>query len=197
MEALLYCCQSGKRLVTLDTIHFFLASKRELRAYYRKHSFPKELNGTICVSCNIDVVEKINYKEEILDSGSTCRYIDTKTLDEGGLLKASCLNLDAFYAYYPKFALHLSNVTNIRPLKLPCLCLLHNNERGIEPLANEPLYKVPQNMCYAYRFNFETKQLEKILLISIRAENMVNIMNFLKTVETRRNITNKLKELIR
>lgn len=55
----------------------------------------------------------------------------------------------------------------------------------------KPLTKAPQNMCYCYHWLGD-----EYVLISIRPEWVEKILNGSKTIEVRKSIVNKLKELI-
>lgn len=55
----------------------------------------------------------------------------------------------------------------------------------------KPLTKAPQNMCYCYHWLGD-----EYVLISIRPEWVAKILNGEKTIEIRKSIVNKLKELI-
>lgn len=75
------------------------------------------------------------------------------------------------------YGLHLKNVKVFDRLK---------------DLSDYGLKKAPQNMCYVYDENGH-----KCILISIHPEPMCQILNGEKTIEVRRKILNKLKELIK
>lgn len=55
----------------------------------------------------------------------------------------------------------------------------------------KPLTKAPQNMCYCYHWLGD-----EYILISIKPEWVEKILNGCKTIEVRKSIVNKLKELI-
>ena len=84
--------------------------------------------------------------------------------------------------YKKGYAIHISNLEIIdRPYDL--YEWFNKDEK--------PLTKSPQNMCYCYHWLGD-----EYILISIRPEWVEKILNGEKTIEVRKSIVNKLKELI-
>jgi len=50
-------------------------------------------------------------------------------------------------------------------------------------------------MCWAWWYNIETNEWERVLILSIQSKNLVNIANGLKDIETRRQVVNEIKEM--
>lgn len=135
-----------------------------------------KINGKICVSAETEEVEKISYD---------CYRFETQTVKQNDLLKRSSLILDEFLNYHPRYAIHLSNVKIINPILLgDCGFRKYN-------FGDEILKRIPQNMTQAWIDG------KPITIISIRPENLMNIIDGCKDIELRRGLTKDLKELIK
>ena len=101
------------------------------------------------------------------------------------IIEKSCLSLEEMKKYIGDkkgYAIHISNLEIIdRPYDL--YEWFNKDEK--------PLTKSPQNMCYCYHWLGD-----EYILISIRPEWVEKILNGEKTIEVRKSIVNKLKELI-
>lgn len=156
------------------------------------------LNGTVCFACDIDEVEELDM-----------RRCDMRNY---WYPKRACVSVEAMEKYakvkevgtgivYLKnlYALYLTNVKAIKPMPIFKLMTDTNKLDEIEKthMIAPSLKRAPQNMCYAWWFNPETRKQERVLVISVHPQNLCNIANGVKDIETRRVIVNGLKELIK
>lgn len=194
MKALLYCTKAKPSLYKNPTW--------QLGEWYRRHDPEfltgdkknlrniKILNGTVCFECEIEKAEEI--ENTLLHMAPTFMH-ETKTLCDSELLRRACLTPEEADEYMPKHALYLTNVKSIKPFPITGMARRDPTELSVaESLANR-MRHAPQNMCYGYRWN--GMEWERVLVLSIRPENICNIANGLKDIETRRAVTKKLEEL--
>lgn len=157
----------------------------------------ESLNGKIVAECDFEC-EEIECRISIGTNGIHDEYT-TKSLGEKELLYASKIDEITFINYLKGkngYAIHLKNLHIFdRPRRLSCYSTY------IKEIVNtwwfylnhkkaKQLEKAPQNMMYCYGNNTG----EKYILISIRPEWLVKILNGEKTIEVRKRI---LKEMIR
>ncbi len=224
MKLLLYCTKEKNKLdILLPDEHydkkFYLYSCPYENFHYQK------LNGTIVAECECDFVEKVNcccipYKERnnlgyehFLDNGvykvdwkngvnltfKEYQYNDPKIYKNHGVVferngkridtmlknedfKKICLTAQELLDYINLgnygYLLHFKNVK------------LFNQPRNLNYYGLE---KAPQNMMKVC----EKDDVEKTsILISIRPEHLIKILNGEKSIEVRRQILKELKELL-
>jgi len=159
----------------------------------------KPLNGTICATAECNKVEEIHWNEDFY-------AYSTKELRVSELRKRACLSAEQLYDYLPKYsksyAIYLESVKKIEPIEISDLRKDFGGGMGVMDKSGHycrfpTLTKAPQNMCYAWWFNEDRKFWEPVIVISIHAEPLCNILNGIKDIETRREIVNGLKELIK
>lgn len=122
------------------------------------------------------------------------------------LIKKSCLSFDELGKYVcfkngidNFYAIHISNLEIFDEPKELAKHTLDNNSdfyikkwiKKFDSFKGSALTKAPQNM-----FNVYDKDGNHYVLISIRPEWVAKILNGEKTIEVRKSIVNKLKELI-
>jgi len=185
IKAYLYCAKAGEKLVRyskkgMNTLGY--ATENELSE--------ASLNGTVCFSCDIEKVEEI--ENTLLHMAPTFMH-ETKTLCDSELLRRACLTPEEADEYMPKHAIYLRNVKAIEPLKINEL--YRDKERF--PNDNRFITKAPQNMCWAWWGHTvgTHERFERVLVMSIRSNNLCNIANGLKDIETRRQVVNEIKEM--
>lgn len=115
------------------------------------------------------------------------------------LIKKSCLSFDELGKYVcPKngidnfYAIHISNLEIFdKPKELNEYMVKAKKDKNWIGHKYIALHKAPQNMCNVYdRFG------NHYVLISIRPEHIAKILTGKKTIEVRKKVVNKLKELI-
>ena len=145
------------------------------------------LNGKIVAQFDCEKVEKF-------DVPYPAYFWEVKDELEH-ITKGSCLSLMSLHHYLKNdsgYAIHISNLEifdepkELNDFKLfnPNYCLYTN------------IKKAPQNMCYVVKeiaMGFAPS--EEYILISIRPEWVCKILNGEKTIEVRKSIVNKLKEI--
>ena len=192
VKAYLYCTKAKPYLTKVVELgKYYCAFKKGMNTlgYTTENELSEaSLNGTICFSCDIEKVEEI-YFDPILDC------FMTKTLGESSLEKRACLSNEELKDYNPKHALYLKNVKEIKPKHV---YLVRFNKEPPEPFFYDRYFKkeitkAPQNMCKGYYL--ENGVWKEYILISIRPENLCNIANGLKDIETRRQVVNEIKEM--
>lgn len=187
MKALLYCTK-GKdylRVYPFDlTNSFFQLTDDSFNA----------LNCKIVASCNIDKVEEIDNGSRFNDEG---RYYVTIHMSFGMLLEKSCLTDKELEKYLQEdigYALHLTNLKVFDKPKELSEYYLFDPEHYIF----KDIKKAPQNMCRVVKqpeLMWATPK-EQYILISIQPQHLCNILNGKKTIEVRRKVINRLKEMI-
>lgn len=199
MERLLFYCTKAKPYITYDSYD---------KRVWNTDLSELMLNGKIVVECEYDLVEVIKY------ASYDCTYY-TNTIDTFGLppllLQKSCLDHDALDEYLKEdngYAIYLKNVKVFDEPKELGECEMQVSEIDYDTLSCDSctmlkkdckecyynyreLRKAPQNMCYV---GFKG---QKYILIPIKSQYLVHILNGEKTIEVRRKILNALKELIK
>lgn len=149
------------------------------------------LNGTIVAECECDLVEEIlNEKVYYEDFYGWRHDFSTNTLCGLDIFKKSCLKEEDLLLYLDEekgYALHLKNPKIFdKPLTFKHNCIY------TDVYKFKLVKRAPQNMMYVYnRFG------NRYILLPIKPQYLVHILNGEKTIEVRRKILNALKELIR
>lgn len=186
MKLLLYCTKSKPYLVK-EAFKGYMATNNLGVLEEEKERFI--LNGKIVAECDYEV-------EEIECIRCDLKYIEyhyiTKTLSEKELLKKSCLDFPKLQDYLRLnngYAIHIKNLNIFdKPRELKNYKIKKEFLGGKQVFWKE-LKNAPQNMMYCYGNNTG----EKYILISIRPEWLVKILNGEKTIEVRKKV---LKEMI-
>ena len=156
------------------------------------------LNGKIVGECDYEV-EKISKRYSMWDIGFSLTLYETKTLNNNTLLKRACLNTQQMDTYISNggYAIHIKNLYIFdKPKELSDYAKL---EKFIDEWHTgystrfTSLKQAPQNMCYAYKYNWSENKLDKYILISIKPEWLCKILNSEKTIEVRKKV---LKEML-
>ena len=100
--------------------------------------------------------------------------------------------------YKPLYAIHIKNLHIFdKPKELSD----YYSQGQVNWIEETELYRLkngitsaPQNMCYAYKYNYSKNKLEKYILISIKPEWLCKILNGEKTIEVRKKV---LKEMLK
>lgn len=185
MKLLLYCTKAKPYLFNQNIYEFY-----ESKYITSTHKFHEKqdylLNGKIVAECDSEV-EEITY-ELYGDLDWQHDYLPTtNTMDVCNLENASCLDRTEIENYLRGnngYAIHIKNLKIFdEPKELSyyyryCPC-------SYNPL--QPIKVAPQNMMYAYNFKDYDEKPEYIL-ISIRPEHLVNILNGNKTIEIRKKV---------
>ena len=95
--------------------------------------------------------------------------------------------------YDPRHALYLKNVKAIKPFPITGVARRDPTGLNIAEGIASGMFRAPQNMGYAWLY--EDGKWVRYLLLSIRPENICNIANGLKDIETRRQVVNEIKEM--
>lgn len=182
-------------------------------------------NGKIVAECDCEKVEEIAYTRTISNIRNGYQYGNVNNFYTNSLsLKdefqiKTCLSESELMSYFkPKnhryekcgYALHLKNLKIFDEPKELSECELQVSEIDYDTLSCDSctmfkkdckecyhhyevkeLCKAPQNMCYVW---FKG---QKYILLPIKPQYLVHILNGEKTIEVRRKILNSLKELIR
>lgn len=183
IKLLLYCTKSKPYLVSYNNTneHWYLLRENEKKPFPHLNSY----NGKIVAECDFEVEEIETYYNNQIYKG--CRVHTIKTYNISKLLELSCLNqkqLDDYLGENNGYAIHIKNLNIFdKPKEL--------SEYGTEtsPIFMKPIAYAPQNMmrCIDVYDN-------QYILISIRPEYLVRILNKEKTIECRKRI---LKEMIK
>jgi len=193
IKALLYCTMAEPYLTkVVKSGRYSTLGKKEMRTLgYATEGELKEasLNGTVCFECEIEKAENIWPVSQ--------HYVSLQKGNEkyAELLKRSCLTDKQMLDYSPKHAIYLYNVKEIEPF--PITALARRDPTGLniaEGLASG-MFRAPQNMCWAWRWNEEERKWERVLVLSIQSKNLANIANGLKDIETRRVVVKEIKEM--
>lgn len=178
IKLLLYCTKQPLYLVRNESDgYFYTMDKGTLNDYKSVETY----NGKIVAECDFEV----QALERIGD------YIRFAGVEDGEWLNnmyyeyKSCLSEEELFNYIKDkfYAIHIKNLNIFdEPKEL--------REYGTEtsPIFMKPIAYAPQNMMYAYLGN------NKYILISIRPEHLVKILNGEKTVELRKRV---LKEMVK
>ena len=180
MKLLLYCTKAKPYLNDyrlMEGCNQYVVMSRPLNAF----------NGKIVAECDFEV-SKIELHQCFYNYGPayfTKREKPYKYFSYDDLLEASCLKDNEMIKYLGKkggYAIHIKNLhifDESKPLQL--YSSIQEEYKAIE--------KAPQNMCNAY---YDEGTIHYIL-ISIRPEWIVKILNGEKTIEVRKKI---IKEMI-
>ena len=190
MKLLLYCTKAKPYLVDCRDLDI----KNKFRLSKNKVCERPVLNGKIVAECDFEVekIKKVNYD---------C-ILFTNTLDTESLIRKSCIDYFSLEKYLKPnwskeddlqnldtvgYAIHIKNLHIFDNPKELYDCLIHPK---IEPkyYGFEHLRKAPQNMMYVELDDI------KYILISIRPEWLVKILNKEKTIEIRKKV---LKEMLK
>lgn len=180
MKALLYCTKGKEKLFVAELFGRKVYGIADKEAYFPNGTlFPDRtfLNGTIVAECEINKIEEIQFYECEDNAWDIDGYC-TDTIED--IEEKACLDFEQLYDYIgydTAYALHLENVKVFDKPKL---------------LSEYSVIKAPQNMQYCY-----DKQGNKYVLISIRPEHLVNILNGKKTIEVRKKILKEMKGLVK
>ena len=153
--------------------------------------FDKPLNGTVCFECEIEKAEKTSVSPFPFANGDY--QYGTKTLTPDALEARSCLSVKELNDYDPRHALYLTNVKAITPMPVTALGRRDPTHLNLAEGIASGMFRAPQNMCWAWLY--EDGKWVRYLLLSIRPENVCNIANGLKDIETRRQVVNEIKEM--
>lgn len=199
MKLLLYCTKGRPYL--FETLAF----PKILGKYYlypnNKHLEHKSLNGKIVAECDFEVEEI--YERVSLNDSWFNDFHHTKTMKNDELLKKSCLKVEEMNKYfdYPKntlnkvgYAIHIKNLHIFdKPKELNEFYKFVGIDKGINNYKS--IEKAPQNMMYAYEYTSEigfsgtwNRMLNGRIIISIRPEWLVKILNGEKTIEVRKKV---------
>ena len=216
VKCLIYCSR-GKLLERhwgkIDGIGKFILYHHSDKVKYCDTNSPHRLNGKIVASFDCEKVEEF-----------TTDYRGNKEQNKR-IVKDSCVPLGDLVDYQKEnhllYAIHISNLEifdepkEVREFKGQCInkkwSYCPSCKVGYEYISEDEaefyraygtcstewvclnwLKKAPQNMCYCY----DQERKIHYVLISIRPEWVAKILNGKKTIEIRRSIVNKLKELI-
>lgn len=192
IRLLLYCTKQPLFLVRNECDgYFYTMDKGTLNDYKNVETY----NGKVVAECDFEI-EKINYSDFF-----NC-YVTWK-LGQQELLGASCLSIKQIKEYLGKentidgnwcgYAIHIKNLNVFDMPKDLSDYGKYDFENANPYVAWRDNYysieKAPQNMMYAT----DLKTGENYILISIRPEWLVKILNGEKTVEVRKKV---LKEMI-
>lgn len=163
-------------------------------------------NGKIVAMCECDLVEEIAYIKAIDKFRNDnrvyrfCHIFYTNSLPGIDIQRKTCLSENELISYFkPKnhqyekcgYALHLSNLNIFdKPKELS----EYFKDDFLQDVSDKDtrIHKAPQNMMYVY-----DKYGNRYILLPIKPQYLCKILNGEKTIEVRRKIVNKLKELIR
>jgi len=145
------------------------------------------LNGKIVAECDFEVEDLRIVEDDPLGG----YWYGTKTLSENEVLEKSCLTSDELFDYLGEdnegYAIHIKNLHIFDEPRELYECLIHPKIES-KYYGCEHLSKAPQNMMYV--------ELDDIrhILISIRPQWLVEILNGEKTIEIRKKV---LREMIK
>lgn len=190
MKLLLYCTKAKPYLLDL----------RKLRLGFQcmPSDSIADLNGKIVAECDFEVDEieyitKFNYKCFALDEWFVC-----KNNRDINLTKESHLTISEMASYFWNkldsdtcgYAIHIKNLHIFdKPRELKDYKVVKTYKNGC---SRTTLEKAPQNMMKVKEFKDAT--VKDYILISIRPEHLVNILNGKKTIEIRKKILSEMKE---
>ena len=155
------------------------------------------LNGKIVASFDCKKVDKIIATKWSVGCGLNYYEFETKDLFEKSYLR--WIDLTDYLQDQNGYAIHISNLEIFDEPKELAKHTLDNNSdfyikkwiKKFDSFKGSALTKAPQNMCNVYdRF------CNHYVLISIIPEWVAKILNGEKTIEVRKKVVNKLKELI-
>lgn len=190
MKVLLGCDKCGK-LLAQNTMYkrnslFINNDKKYLLVNKASMSYTfvekTACNGKVCAMCDINKVEDIS---------KIYNHFVTISLCQTELIKKAALTKEQLFTYHPKYALYLDNIKAIEPIKISFLA----KDKNKPAYKYSPYWSTPRNMCYAWCLH--DGDFEHFLIIFFHSEDLCKILNGEKVIDTRRIITNKLKELIK
>lgn len=186
METLIYCAKRGPFLCKRDGA-YELDERRKPGTEY--------LNGTVCGLCDVSKAEAINLRFVPAfhpEEDANFEY-STKTLGPHDLLvKAQLANdqIEDYIGLKGGWAYNIGEVQEFGPYTIEESArskLLFKRQP-----SDDPLLAMPQSYCFAYRWDLKTTDglnyrsyKKKILILTDRSENVMNMLNKLKTVELR------------
>ena len=180
LKILIYCTKAKDKYVNLK--------KLAKKIYYIGTNKENSLNGKIVAECDFEV-ERITTFKDYTGYEEYDTHYQTAKRDYERLLQATCLNnqqLDDYLQGENGFAIHIKNLHIFdKPKEISDFYKVEKTF-GIEPARH--LIKAPQNMCYTFDCYGN-----KYVVISVRPEWLMLILNGLKTIEVRRKV---LKEML-
>jgi len=188
MRLLLYCCKAKPYLYQ----HFS-------KEFITLNTYDKDCiwNGKIVAECDYEV-EEIRYgwySQNIVPKGDHYyTYYKTSKIEPKEFYKKSCLNWEQLNSYLNDYdsqkfeggyAIHIKNLH------------IFDEPRDLSEFTTftdfgKPITKAPQNMCNVC--DDLEHNCERYILISIRPEYLVDILNGNKTIEIRKKV---LKDMLR
>lgn len=187
METLIYCAKRGPFLCKRDGA-YELDERRKPGTEY--------LNGTVCGLCDVSKAEAIlrrfvpPFNPEAEDGWNE---YSTKSLSRRDLLVKARLmtyQIEDYIGYKKGWAYFIGVVQEFGPYTIEESVrskLLFKRQP-----SDDPLLAMPQSYCFAYRRELKTTDglnyrsyKKKILILTDRSENVMNMLNKLKTVELR------------
>ena len=194
IKAYLYCTKAKPYLTKVVELgKYYCVSKKDMKAigYTTENELSEaSLNGTVCFECDIGKVEKIRHDysplgDDLFFTKSVSIPVDFE--------RQTCLNTEQLNSYKPRYALYIENVKAIAPMPITALARRDPTGLNIAEGIASGMFRAPQNMGYAWLY--EDGKWVRYLLLSIRPENVCNIANGLKDIETRRQVVNEIKEM--
>ena len=200
VKCLIYCTKNGENLLHFGcgTGEYRCVTNKNQKDVFENEKFnPNDitriLNGKIVAQFDC---EKVDLIEAVKRENDKPFYISNGNVNHHWGFGDTCLSYEQLNLYLENkkgYAILISNLEifdepkELNDFKLfnPNYCLYTN------------IKKAPQNMCYVVKepeMCFAPR--EEYILISIRPEWVAKILNGEKTIEVRKSIVNKLKELI-
>ena len=152
------------------------------------------LNGKIVAECDFECEEIKTYYNNQIYKG--CRVHTIKTYNISKLLELSCLNqkqLDDYLGENNGYAIHIKNL-HIFDIPMELNEIFGIKKEGKWYITPYYIKRPPQNMMRCYYEEYGTDITHNYVLISIRPEYLVRILNKEKTIEVRKRI---LKEMVK
>lgn len=208
MKLLLYCTQAEPNLYIPYEQDWFEEDEAS-NVYLASEPIIEEIdikaNGTVIAECDCDKVEMYDmeyhgndavlqtihlirpdfeeFDEEWWERELICTNENLQTISDCKLLKNARLSFDQLGKYVCKDGYGVFCAIYLKKLRL---------FDAPKQLSDYGLIKAPQNMRYCIDENGN-----KCILISVRSMHMYDILNSYKSIEIRRMILKKLKELIK
>jgi len=181
MKLLLYCTKAKPTLY--NVLGKFITTKYLGKDFKQDGLTHPELNGKIVAKCDFEV-EEIRYVEYADEWG-----YETNSLNEDDLIDKSCLNSKQLFDYlkHCKNGAYAIHIKNLHIFDKPNELFFYDGKSKEEDFYH--LYKTPQNMMYVY----DIDEL-KYILISIKPEDLCEILNGEQTIIVRKKI---LKEMLK
>ena len=128
---------------------------------------------------------------DFLEEQDDGRFYFTKTLNKNEVYEKSCLDINQLFNYLGEkggYAIHIKNLNIFnKPRELSDYYKSNDYCKSWQPIT-----KAPQNMMNAYDIDLEKGVYWKIL-ISIRPEWLVKILNGEKKIEVRKKVLKEMK----